>query len=416
MLDQIFPRVHRRYTSLPILGPILGSFATWLFQQGLPRIRVRQQIRTTRRIERELRRQGIRKLSEITRERLRACAPAYSWDDPELVATVRSLRRYLDKQGLLPAADPPSRIEALVTSYETYLREVRGLAPKTLSQHRWTAGRFLEHLGYVKDPSRLSTLATTDVETFVRSSGEQLSRSTLQHVVAHLRSFLRFLAAHGEVELGLETDIDTPRLYRGEQLPRALPWQTVRTFLVSIDRGSKCGVRDYAMFLLIATYGLRSSEIVNLTLDDIEWRAGRIRVPQSKTRASLFLPLTDAVGACLIQYLRHHRPLLPHRELFLRARAPAGVLKPTAVTEAFQAWTRRSGLDISFQGPHCLRHSYAVHLLRQGIALKTIGDLLGHRTAESTCVYLRLAIDDLRDVALPLPTALATDSAREVRT
>jgi integrase/recombinase XerD len=87
----------------------------------------------------------------------------------------------------------------------------------------------------------------------------------------------------------------------------------------------------------------------------------------------------------------------------LRHRTPVGVLKPTAVPEAFQAWSKRSGLQNPFQGVQCLRHSYAVYLLRSGISLKTIGDLLGHRTFESTGVYLRLAVEDLHDVALALP-------------
>ena len=73
-------------------------------------------------------------------------------------------------------------------------------------------------------------------------------------------------------------------------------------------------------------------------------------------------------------------------------------------------------MTIPFQGPHCLRHSYAVHLLRQGVPLKTIGDLLGHRNAESTCVYIRLAVEDLRDVALCLPAMAETSAApRQVR-
>ena len=87
----------------------------------------------------------------------------------------------------------------------------------------------------------------------------------------------------------------------------------------------------------------------------------------------------------------------------MRMRAPVGVLKPTAVTEAFQGLVRSSGFDIPYQGPHCLRHSYALHLLKSGTPLKTIGDILGHRTAESTSMYLRLATDDLREVALPVP-------------
>ena len=87
----------------------------------------------------------------------------------------------------------------------------------------------------------------------------------------------------------------------------------------------------------------------------------------------------------------------------MRMRAPIGVLKPTAVTETFQALIRKSGLSIPYQGPHCLRHSYAVRLLKDGTPLKTIGDILGHRTAESTSMYLRLATGDLREVPLLVP-------------
>jgi site-specific recombinase XerD len=236
------------------------------------------------------------------------------------------------------------------------------------------------------------------------------------------------LAAAGEIPTGLDTQIDTPRVYRGEQLPRALPWDTVRALLQAIDRTTPLGRRDYAIFLLMATYGLRACEIVALTLDDVEWRAERLRIPQRKTRGSLWLPLTDEVGAALLDYVRHGRaalnvrrqrvpfqggPQRTYREVFLRGRTPTGVLKPTAVTEAFQAWSTRSGLAIPFQGAHCLRHSYAVHLLRSGLSLKTIGDLLGHRTLESTCVYIRLAVDDLRGVALDLP-AEAAPGATEV--
>jgi integrase/recombinase XerD len=126
--------------------------------------------------------------------------------------------------------------------------------------------------------------------------------------------------------------------------------------------------------------------------------------------------------------LRHGRPQLAvrryrrgfqtdrpqYREIFLRCITPAGVLKPTAITEAFQAWSRRSGLQIPFRGVHCLRHSYALHLLRSGLSLKTIGDLLGHRSLESTSVYLRLATEDLRDVPLCLPADVSAASAKEM--
>jgi integrase/recombinase XerD len=159
----------------------------------------------------------------------------------------------------------------------------------------------------------------------------------------------------------------------------------------------------------------------------VEWRARRLRVRQRKTGSVLWLPLTDEVATALMEYLRHGRPQLAvrryrrgfqiepskYREVFLRCRTPAGALKSTAITEAFQAWSRRSGLKIPFQGVHCLRHSYALHLLRSGLSLKTIGDLLGHRSSESTCVYLRLATDDLREVALSFPASASVLTVQE---
>jgi len=305
-------------------------------------------------------------------------------------------------RGGLAAAETKPRDE-LIGAYGAFLGRVRGLAESTLRQHCSTAAEFLEFFDYDHDPVRLRVLGPRQIESFVTAMGDRQSRASLQHTVAHLRSLLRFLTSRGDVVPGLDSSIDTPRLYRGEQLPRALAWETVQAFLAAINRSTPKGLRDYAMFLLIATYGLRASEVVALRLDDIEWRASRLCVPRPKAKTPLHLPLTEEVGAALLDYLRRARPALSRREVFLRARGPAGPLKPTAVTEAFQDWRRRGVLPIQQQGPHCLGHSLAVHLLRQGASLKAIGDLLGHRSAESTCIYLRLHVEDLRDAALALP-------------
>jgi site-specific recombinase XerD len=327
---------------------------------------------------------------------------------------LRLWEAHLEELTLLPIPGPSSPAQVLLSEYGDYLYRVRGFARSTVSHHRFTASRFLDQLDYDEDTSCLSRVGNAEVERFVRATGQRLSRASAQHSVAHLRSFLRFLAADSRVKPDLDTQIDTPRVYRGEQLPRALPWETVCAFLEGIDRTTPMGLRDYTMFTLIVGYGLRANEIVALTLDDLQWRKARIWVPQRKGRARLVLPLTDAVAQALIGYLRDGRPPSHRRELFLRHRAPAGVLKPTAVTEAFQGWVRRSALPIPFQGPHCLRHSYAVHLLRQGVSLKTIGDLLGHKNADSTCAYIRLAVEDLREAPLPLP-ADCSRATREVK-
>lgn len=415
MLTELFPQVHSRYSSLPVLGPILDGFAEWLLRQGYRRALVRRHLRGARRADAALQRRGCLSLGEITREALSACLPRHAKDDPNLASTLRLLERHLAAQQVFPLPQP-NRTQSLLTEYGAYLKSVRGLSPATIAQHLRTGSQILDQVHYEVDPARLADLTRGDIETFVRVSGERVGRKPLQNVVAQLRLFLRFLSGRAQVAPGLDGQIDTPRVYRGERLPRSLPWGTVQGFLRSIDRTKPLGLRDYAIFLLVASYGLRASEVVALKLDDIEWRPGRILVPQPKTAARLVLPLTDAVGQALVDYLRRARPSLPYREVFLRGRAPAGLLKPTAVTEAFQAWARRSGLTIPFQGPHCLRHSYAVQLLRQGVPLKTIGDVLGHRSTESTCVYIRLAVEDLRDVALRLPAMAETSAVpRQVR-
>jgi site-specific recombinase XerD len=409
---------------VPIFGASLSGFGAWLLKQGYSTDRVREYFRAAPRLARQLQRRGVRTLAGITRARLQDCAPTNSQDDPDLAASVRLWDRYARTGLALYAGPRVTRIGDRVNAYTTYMVQVRGFAPSTCTYHGRTVTDFLTRLGYQRHPTRLKALTGHDIETFLQVVGPRQTRASLQHVVSHLRAFLRYLAATGEIPSGLDVQIDTPRVYRGEQLPRALPWETVQRLLKAIDRTTPMGQRDYAMFLLITTYGLRACEIVTLTLDDVEWRSARFRLPQRKTRGSLWLPLTDEVGNALLDYLRHGRAALAirrqrvryrggpppiFREVFLRHRTPAGVLKPTAVTEAFQAWSKRSGLTIPFQGVHCLRHSYAVHLLRSGIPLKTIGDVLGHRTLESTAVYLRLAVEDLRDVALTLPVGLARD-------
>ncbi len=402
MLAEMFPRLQARVASLRVLGPLLDEFVGWLHARGYPPLPIRLRVREAPRLEARLRRRGIRAVGQLSCGEWLALAPRATAADVYLAALVHSLTRFLDERGRLKPPTP-TPAEQLVAAYCAHLERVRGLAASTVRAHGRTALELLSFVGF-EGGGDLRELRPVRLEDFVRRTGVRLGRETLQHTVAHLRSVLRFLEARGEVPRGLQSSIDTPRVYRGERLPRALPWETVTAFLAAIDRSTPMGRRDYAMFLLIATYGLRTSEVAGLRLDDVEWRARRIRVRRPKTHTPLVLPLTDAVGVALVDYLRHARPpRLSDRELFLRVRAPAGPLERTGVTEAFQGWTRRGQLPIPYQGPHCLRHSLAVHLLRQGTSLKAIGDLLGHRSAESTCVYLRLHIEDLRDAALDLP-------------
>jgi len=402
MLAETLPRDCARHASLPVLGPYLDGLVDWLRGQRYPDDAIRRRISAAGRLDARLGHDGVRRPQDLSAACLLAYAPANAVEDVYLSAVVRSFTRYFDEQGVLvPAPTTPSA--TLVVQYRAYLERVRGLSAVTVRDHGHTVAQFLVHLRTDDAPDRLSELQPSRIEEFLQIASTRQARGTLQHTVAHLRSFLRFLVVSGLVPEGFDIPIDTPRVYRREQLPRALPWETVHALLRAVDRSTPMGRRDYAMLLLIATYGLRGCEVVKLTLDDVEWRANRLHVRRPKVGTTLMLPLTPEVGDALLDYLQHGRPELPYREIFLRVRAPAGSLKRSAVPEVFQCWARRSGLPIPFQGAHCLRHSLAVHLLRQGTSVKAIGDLLGHRSTESTCVYLRLDVEDLREVALDLP-------------
>jgi len=166
--------------------------------------------------------------------------------------------------------------------------------------------------------------------------GKRMGRVALQKVTSILRNFLRFLAASGGVPSGLESQIDTPRVYRQEKLPEPCLGKRFQAFLRSIDRNTAMGKRDYAMFSLIATYGLRACDIVALKLDSIKWRQSASRFVRRRRGNPLELPLTDEVGSAIYDYLKGVPRYGNYREVFLRIRAPGGILKPTAVIEAFQ--------------------------------------------------------------------------------
>jgi integrase/recombinase XerD len=404
MLQSLFPRAHRRFLLLPVLGPIADGFDDWLATNGYTLRSREDAIHMLPHVDADLRRRQVKKIANLTHPVLHDC-----WRDliktcRSRAGTVRVLERYLAAKGLIVAGRPAatiSRASILIEEYANYLHEMRGLTLATVSNHRYTAQCFLQHLD--AKGIGLNDIQPSHLESYITKTGRRLSRQSLQGDISALRGFLRFLAIDGRAPDGLANQLDTPRVYRHEQLPRALPWEMVRTLLRSLDRTSAIGLRDYAIFLLIATYGLRSSEVVGITLDDIRWRHASLRIQQPKTSSALDLPLTNEVASAIVKHLRRTPPPSPCRRIFLRMCAPIGVLNPTAVADAFRSLVRKSGLRIPFQSPHCLRHSVAVHLLKNGTPLKTIGDILGHRSAQSTSTYLRLATEDLREVPLPVP-------------
>lgn len=401
MLHTFFPRDHLRYRQ-SCCGDELEAFGVWLKANGYSCQNIRGHLRRLRWVLERADEVGAgtvysdRRLKELF---LLQGAPAGR--TVNYTGTRRAYRRFLtgcDRFEVEPVDDARQH---LIDEYGKFLRDVRGFSATTIAKHLSTISDFLVHaLGSTR---LLAALNDAHVERFLSMKGTRITRQSLQHTVAHLRAFLSHAFERGLVPQRLDT-IDTPRTYRAERPPRAMPWKLVQELLRSVDRSSKAGWRDYAILHLMAHYGLRPSEIVALELGSLDFEAPTMRVRQRKTASELLLPLASSTVDVLRRYLRVGRPECGHRELFLRARRPSGALKNTAVCDLFTKRTREFGIPPGRYSAYSLRHAFALRLLERGVGVKAIGDLLGHRNLESTCVYLRLDIEALRAVALPVPS------------
>jgi integrase/recombinase XerD len=397
MLAELFPKVHRRYEQSSFIADLEG-FAYWLLATGYSRENTCDHLFRLRSTLERI--QGLTPGASFTESQLQQAFSSLRF--PSLYrGTQRAFARFLQQQGRLIVTESSDRFAKLRIEYSRYLAELRGFAAATIRQHESTLSDFLCR-GIASD-GRLSELTVADVDRFVQLRSKEVTRQTLQHIVGHLRAFLRYCRDRGETTIALDC-IDTPRSYRGELPPRALNWKMVVQLLASIDRTSCMGWRDYTILHLMAYYGLRPSEIVALKLSSIDWTAKTLQVEQRKTRSVLLLPLAQRTLNVLRRYLRHGRPGSDHPQVFLRARRPAGPIQHYAVIDLFEKRARLSGLPLQGSSSYCLRHAFAMRLLRRGVGIKAIGDLLGHHSLESTCVYLRIDTDLLRSVALPVPS------------
>lgn len=404
LLEQIRPRAHGRYEALPLFGSVIADYSVWLRQRGYTRKTNQHCLKAIRVVDDWLRMRGRRRLSDITAADLRAAHDRFRAES-NTGGAARSLGAFLLERRLVSATPPvtPSFAQSESEGFGRYLRTARGFAESSILRHQRQLGLFLRFLGADQRRSRLAELTARKIDDYLRFAAKTNNRFSLQQVIANLRAYLRWRHSQGHLKQALHEGIDSPRCYRLERLPRALPWQQIVALLRSIDQSTQMGRRDFTLLYLAAHYGLRSAELVSLKLEDFDWRMGTVCLHQSKTKQAVLLPLTDEAGAVVSRYLRDARPTTTRRELFLRARAPMGPLLPTGVHDILDARIRRSGLPIKMAGTHMIRHSFALHLLREGASTKQIGDTLGHRDVESTCVYLRLDVSDFRDVGLPVP-------------
>jgi integrase/recombinase XerD len=392
-------------------GPLaarIGPFAQSQSAQGYARSSIHRQVLLASGLSHWLQQQGVAlrhvnsdHLSRYLRtraRRVRAC--------PGDAAALRHLLDFLRREGVIPkekiVACRPTAAEGCAREYAQYLRDMRSLARATIVNYvSFIRGFLTDRFGV--GPVRLARLNAGDVVRFVQQQAPRLHLKRAKLLTTALRSFLRYARYRGEVVLDLAAAVPIVANWSMPSIPRAIGLSQVRQLLASIDRHTAIGRRDYAIVLLLARLGLRSSEVAFLELDDIDWNVGQVSV-RGKRDQRAALPLPADVGAAIAAYLRCGRPHNTSRRVFLRSKAPTrGFLSQCAIGSIIRHALLHAGIQAPTKGAHQFRHALATEMLRHGASLTEIGEVLRHRDPQTTTIYAKVDLTALRKLALPWP-------------
>ncbi len=294
--------------------------------------------------------------------------------------------------------------QKMLKEYDSYLQTERCLALAARINYAPFVRQFLV-TRFGRGRVDLSRLRATDVLKFVRRCAGQLKNKRVLLMITALRSFLRFARYRGEITLDLAACVPSVASWSQSTIPKSLPSAQVEQVLAETrKRSTVVGRRDYAILLLLARLGLRGGEVCNLVLEDIDWDNSRIAIRGKGDRVAQ-LPMPADVGKAIAAYLKEGRfHLSGNRRLFIRVRAPlAGFKGQGSVGTVVKHALQRAKIDSPRKGAHQFRHTLASTMLQNGSSLSEIGELLRHRSPDTTAIYAKIDLISLRSLALPWP-------------
>jgi integrase/recombinase XerD len=391
-MEQVF-RHHRLCKQEGPLGPYIESFAAEMRDERYAQHTSELEVRLVIDFGRWLANRGIQ-AQEITAELFKPYLRSRRQRRVPTGSDLSALRRLLDlliRKGVVPEPVAPAATAAdlLQSEFRLYLQQERALASTTQSYYLAFVSEFLKER-FGTGPVDLSSLSAADVTGFVRRRAVTIQSRRVQLMTTALRSFLRFARCRGDIDKDLAACVPAVANWKLSTIPRAIPSSQVELVLTSVDRRTAMGRRDYAILLILARLGLRAGEIKTLTLEDLDWQEGLITVRGKAGRYSQ-LPLPADVGEAIADYLQHGRPMDSSRCVFLRTRAPAGGFKgQCGIGSVVKHALARAGVDALRKGAHQFRHGLASQMLRQGASLFEIGELLRHRSPQTTAIYAKV--------------------------
>ena len=395
------PGIVRRHQENPLVAE-RSAYLDWLASKGLSRLTLRGRARACLRVAGEMGRwppdhrftsaEAMTLACDLDKLYVRCerTGPRFQLVVPEFLG---HLGRWQPDPPPAPGAHA-AKVDVFVAAQQE--RGWRSATTRRVGRSR--IERFLEHL-----ESRcvaLQDLTADDIDGFLAAMAPRWGRPSVAVAAWALRRWLDYAGQVGWVRPGRSAAVQAPPRYRLEGLPLGPTWETVGRMLSATAGDTPQQVRDYAILLMLAVYGLRSGELRRLRLDDIDWRRDRICFQRSKSGRWDAAPLQPAVGEALARYLTQTRPATAERVLFLTVVPPYRPLSAPGLASLVASRYPADERPEHGRGPHGLRHACARHLVESGHSFKAVGDLLGHRSPESTAIYAKVNLHSLRQVAL----------------
>jgi integrase/recombinase XerD len=292
----------------------------------------------------------------------------------------------------------------LLSEYLDFLCNHRGLTEDTIRIRRNDVISFLNSLRLQNDSEDIGKISVTEIHDYVIKTAKLMNRPSRKHLVTSIRSFLKFCHFKGHVQRDITEavpGIGSPKL---GSIPRGIPWESVEKLLAVPDRETHSGRRTYAVLQLLATCGVRIGQVAKLRLQDIDWREGSIHFQPSKGSNPLCLPLYPEVADALLTYIRETRGKAPYPEVFLTVDKHMPMRNSAVLKTAMKRCFRSAGIAAS---AHAIRHAFATRLMEHDTPIKTIADLLGHKSINTTFIYTKVDLKHLRLVAYEWPEVLS---------
>lgn len=277
------------------------------------------------------------------------------------------------------------------------------LSMSTIGHYKGISLVFMDYLQQRKIESTMNITMDTCNSYLKTLAG--YSFKTIEQNVCGIRHFLRFLYSTGMLSADYAVKIHMPAVSKSAKIPSAWKLDELKAMLSAIDRNSPIGKRDYAMILLACILGLRIGDIKNLRFHNFNWEGKKLSLIQHKTHKPLTLPIPDAVGWAVIDYIKNGRPQYYETDhVFLKHMPPFDPIgNENHMQQQLVRYMRKAGVDQrtkKHSGFHSLRHSAGSMLLEMETPLPIITDILGHSDSDITAVYLKTDLKKLAECVL----------------